>query len=67
MEQFYYTKGLPYFHSTCKILVAVYLKHSSFWPPVDVKLNVYREMGYYSWGLYYKTFYGRNIRILVIR
>ena len=26
MEQFYYTKGLPHFHSICKILVTVSLK-----------------------------------------
>jgi hypothetical protein len=31
-------KGLLDFHGTCKMLFAIHLKHSSFWPSADFKL-----------------------------
>jgi hypothetical protein len=33
----YYILGLQDFHGIIKILFAVHLKHSSFWPSADVK------------------------------
>ncbi len=54
---------LPVFQSTYKILICVYLKHSSFWPLVDAK-PISRSSVWLQWPYYLQDFQS-NYKIII--